>query len=100
MISFLINMAFLLMNMLAMDSQKEISEDQIEKFEAKLRELLTNADERNRNLHVDYHPDPMLSEAAEFAGIPTSVFPCKTSTWIQDGKALASYQYGSPIVEL
>lgn len=84
-----------LMNQVSMNAQKDITDEQILNFETKLIKLLTAQNRvSNMALHVDYHPDRMLLEAAEHAGIDSKCFPCKTSTWITDDyTAKASYQY-------
>lgn len=96
-------MAFMLMNILAMNVQDKITEEQIKKFEEKLTELLikNKNNKWERNLNVDYHPCTLLSDAAEYAGINTSCFPCKSSTQIDDqNKVYAKYQYGGDFVEI
>lgn len=96
-------MAFMLMNMLSMDSQKDATPDKIKKFEEKLTELLMeNRDDRfNRNLDVDYHPCKLLSIACEYAGINPGCLPCKTFSQIDDqNRVYVKYQYGAPTIEI
>lgn len=48
-------------------------------------------------LHVDYHPDRSLREAAEQAGVSTDRFPWKTNMWIHaEGHVTASLGYAAP----
>lgn len=50
---------------------------------------------------VDYHPDLMLSEAANEAGISDMRFSWKTQMWItRDGRVRVSQGYAAPIVDL
>lgn len=97
-------MGFMLMNMLSSKAQESITEDKIKSFENKLTELLMgvkNEARWNWELDVDYHPCQMLATAAEFAGLDSSCFPCKTWTRIdQDFNAIASYQYGGTPTKL
>ena len=90
-----------MLNMVANRVQVTTSADQIKKFTEKLTELLLNADQHNRSLHVDYHPEGFLEEAAVFAGIDTHCFPVKSSTRIdENNRAYAKYQYGASMVEI
>lgn len=69
-----------------------VKEEQFFKFSVKLIELLNNkineCHEKGNpyqyylGLHVDYHPEGFLGEAANFAGISDIVFPYKTSVFI------------------
>jgi hypothetical protein len=92
----------MLMNMASMNAQESISEEKIEKFEQKLSEiLLSKQNSYARTLHVDYHPCNELHEAAEYAGLNSGCFPCKSASWISDNnKATAKYQYGGQVVKL
>jgi len=97
-------MAFILMNMLSTQTQGDITEGQIQKFEEKLTEILMNMKEKasyHKSLDVDYHPCIQLCEAADFAGITTMCFPCKTRSYIDEkNKVFAAYQYGGKYLEL
>ena len=86
----------ILLNTASMKAKNGITGEQIKKFEDKLTELLMNAKSSyDRSLSVDYHPCEKLFEAAEFAGINSSCFPCKSCTSIDNNnKAFAKYQYG------
>lgn len=95
---------FMLMNMLAMSAKKSVTDEKIKAFEDKLTELLMAVKDKQSyqwQLDVDYHPCQMLAESAEFAGIDTHCFPCKTFTRIEkDHSVVAKYQYGGPFVKL
>jgi hypothetical protein len=48
-------------------------------------------------LDVDYHPNTLLSNSLEFAGISSNVVPCKTFTYIDEtdnNSVRGRYQYG------
>lgn len=90
-----------LMNMVSLKAQDAVSDEQIKKFESKLTDLLMNAGKFDRTLSVDYDPCEMLYKAAEFAGIDTYCFPCKSHTRIDEqNNAYAKYQYGAQEVKL
>ncbi|RPI84576.1 MAG: hypothetical protein EHM34_03355 [Nitrosopumilales archaeon] len=95
-------MTFMLMNILSDKAQEKVTEEQIRKFEDKLTELLMKASCKwERDLDVDYHPCSTLVEAAIFAGIDCSCFPCKSWTQIrEDNRVFAKYKYGGDSVEL
>jgi hypothetical protein len=90
------------MNTASIIAQDGIDDEKIKKFESKLTELLMNAkNSYNRSLSVDYHPCEHLFVAAEFAGINSSCFPCKSSTSIdENNRAFAKYQYGGEYKEI
>lgn len=50
-----------------------------------------------RSLGVDYHPDRLLADAAEAAGIgaPMLRFPCKTMMWVNPGQVEVAKGYGA-----
>lgn len=71
------------------------SEEQIDSFKRALTNLVFAG--QPAGLHVDYHPDVLLSRAASEAGISDSRFPWKSHTWFTaDGRVEASYGYGAP----
>ena len=75
-----------LASVLASRIPKNNTEDVLEKFRAILLENLTDENiqlRRRQSLHVDYHPDQILAEAANEAGLKME-FPWKTSMWITD----------------
>jgi len=88
--------------------QHEHTEEDVKKFEDCLADLLENHDKDYfYNLKyivfgVDYHPEPVLSDAAEKAGVKLSMtdLPWKTNMWIEDDKVLVAAGYGEPRVEL
>lgn len=73
-------MAFMLMNMVAGNAQDSITPDKIKSFEDALTKRLLAVEYRKheQDLDVDYHPNQILAECANVAGISSSVFPCKT----------------------
>ena len=95
---------FLLMNLVAVNAQKEITEDKIEKFKSKLTELLLANEEKGRyakELDVDYSPNQLLSDACRFAEINSSFLPCKTFTFINNENEIEGrYQYGGEFFKL
>lgn len=57
----------------------------------------TREDGWHYGLHVDYHPDGSLSEAAKVADIDESRFPYKSHLWLhRDGSVTARLGYGAP----
>lgn len=92
----------MLMNIVSMKAQDDITKEQVAKFESKLTELLMNAKNNyDRSLSVDYHPCEHLFIASEFAGINPSCFPCKSSTSIdENNRTFAKYQYGGEYKEI
>lgn len=88
-------MSFMLLNMVAKGAQDEVTPEQITRFEMELSKLLTNANDFQKTLSVDYGPCELLANAADYAKIGYGCFPCKTVTWISDNNiATARYQYG------
>ena len=45
------------------------------------------------NIRVDYSPDKILVESAEYAELPISNFPIKTTMWISTNHIAVSYGY-------
>lgn len=90
--------AFLLMNRAATIAQANVSEEQIQKFESKLTEILLLAEGKGYHatmLDVDYDPNRPLQEACNHAGISTRTLPVKTFTRINEkNKVEGRYQYG------
>lgn len=95
-------LAFMLMNMSSSKAQESVTEEKIQLFEQKLTEILLAApNSYRRTLDVDYNPCVELAEAAEYAGLDSGCFPCKSVTWISESnKATAKYQYGGQVVTL
>lgn len=94
--------SFALMNMRSDSARKTATPKAIEKFKTKLTELLMNAKSKyDRECDVDYHPNRILSDACEFAGIDSGCLPCKTFTVIEnDFTVTAKYQYGGEFEKL
>ena len=82
------------------EKQKQTPE-LIDKFELELTKALTDA-EHFWCVGVDYHPDMLLQEAADKAGLPLGMtsLPWKTTMWIKDDKISVSCGYGAEIVVL
>ena len=86
---------FMMMNMVAANAQKELTPEKIAVFEKALVKLIMSQNSRyQQSCSVDYAPCNKLSEAALEAGISASVFPCKSSSWInEDNDAMISLGY-------
>jgi hypothetical protein len=91
-------MAFGMANMLAMKSRESITPEKITTFKEFLSELINRrlSERPSLSLRVDYHPCQILSAAADVAGIPHGVFPCKSgmSICISDEVVKAYCGYG------
>jgi len=93
-------------HMLATIAQAEnkITEEQALLFEEALVEALLDKKDilPCRILGCDYHPDRILAESAEKAGINPGMttFPWKTNMWIKDGEIEVSEGYGAPPVKV
>lgn len=86
-------LVFMLQNILSSEAQQTVTPEKIEKFKEKLTELIKKQGREYIVLSVDYHPCNTLFEAAQYADISIQCFPCKTTTWIENNIAKASYQY-------
>ena len=77
--------------------KKEVTPEEVVMFRTALRNKLRNLNGNAPDLHVDYHPTPMLREAAEEAGmhVGMSLFPPKTNMWFRNGQVQVSYGYGA-----
>lgn len=60
-----------------------------------LIETRDSEDYFNRWLDTDYHPSPELAKAADIAGIPHSLFSCKSSVMMREGCVTSSFGYGA-----
>jgi hypothetical protein len=94
-----------LMNILASESQKSVTEEKIKLFESKLVEFIMlfkdSKDYRDKFIEVDYHPDKILVKAAEFAKLDIGCFPCKSYSKIDnENKVFVRFGYGKKIVEI
>lgn len=66
---------------------QRVTEEQLERFKKRLAELMRersplSSDYPDLCIATDYHPDPILCDAADAAGIPHGNFPLKTVMWI------------------
>jgi hypothetical protein len=73
------------------------TEGRLARFGAELDRRLRDTDpgEWGATLSVDYHPEELLAEAAEAAGIDASQFPRKTRMRVYDDHVTAKAGYGS-----
>lgn len=89
------------------------TQDQIEVFRQELtRELAESIDPAGwhpeepvrgsymRTVATDYHPEHVLSVAADRAGIHDNRFPVKTVMWINPGEVKVARGYGAPIKQI
>jgi hypothetical protein len=84
-------------------TQQQYNNDDADKFEAALADRLSNANEWEVDgFGCDYHPDMLLRDAIETAGISVGMadLPWKTTMWIRGDTIKVSCGYGSPIEEL
>jgi hypothetical protein len=98
-------------------TRRRPNEEQIQRFEAKLAELIalqpgfqpdmwdTNNPTRAsayRGLHMDYHPTEEMVEAAEAASIRdiNLLLPIKTNMFIDPGSVRVGCGYKAPLVEI
>lgn len=78
-----------------------VSDDQARNFHRLLADAIREEMERqgaaryevSLSLHVDYHPDRMLADAATACGISTSRFPWKTGLWVREKYVTAAGGY-------
>ncbi|MHA2220058.1 MAG: DUF3717 domain-containing protein [Candidatus Hodarchaeales archaeon] len=77
------------------------TEEEIENFKIHLGNALRSDDYNPyHGLHVDYHPDRILSEVAEASNINPNNFPWKTSMWFDEETVKVSLGYGAKVEEL
>lgn len=92
--------ANMLARMLMTVQAQHIPEDFVEAFQQKLSELMrarspVESIRPGLTIVVDYHPDPILCEAADATGIPHDNFPWKTVMWIEpDGGGQVTVKHG------
>jgi len=81
---------------------KPVNFDSKEKFIDELRKRITSSEFNPfSGLHVDYHPDRILSDAAIESGVELSNFPWKTGMYFgEDGSVKAKIGYGSELETL
>jgi hypothetical protein len=97
------NMMWMLGNINVNRAREDNTPEKIEKFKGSLikrmEETYNRAVEHYPDYHlsfgVDYHPDEILFESAQEAGIDDTVFPCKTYMWVDSKKVSAKCGYGS-----
>lgn len=77
---------------------------QVELFKTELSSLLSKIEVRSSllfaSIGVDYHPDPLLAEAADKCQINYNVFPIKTQMHFENGSVKVRYGYGAPFEEI
>ncbi len=83
-------------SMMASMNVSPVTDEQLDKFEKELINLLESSLELQRQgLHCDYGPCQTLANAAKKAGISESNFPWKTNMNLRDEKVMVSYGYGA-----
>lgn len=97
--------AFMLMNMVAMNAKDSMPENARQKFKDSIIERLSSTDDNSYYsymLDVDYHPNQMLLEICEKANVNTSALPVKTFTTWDNGKNkfIGKFQYGGEFEEI
>ncbi len=92
---------FLLAAMLQEKEKQKQSTELVDAFEEELTKALLK-DNPSWGFGVDYHPDAILSDAADAAKLPLGMttLPWKTTMWIQDDKVKVRCGYGAEIIEL
>lgn len=84
--------AFILMNQLSMRAQSKVTPEKVQVFKDHLRAGIL--DEWNRELHVDYHGDRLLTNALDAAGIDHGCLPIKTYSMINLATNVATASLG------
>lgn len=77
-----------------------VSNDTITRFEEILVDKILAEKSEYVDLYCDYHPDPLLFEAAKEAGINDMAFPWKTGVKISNGKVRVSDGYATGFTEI
>lgn len=87
---------------LARAAVKHVSNHQKLQFRQEVARALAAADRRAvYYVGCDYHPDPLLADAAKKAGIPETNFPWKTSMWLkEDGAVMVQSGYRGETIDL
>lgn len=82
------------------ERQKQ-SPELVNKFELELTNVIMEQD-RIWTIGVDYHPDGILQEAADRAGLPLGMttLPWKTVMWIEEEKVSVRNGYGAGVTVL
>ena len=82
-----------------LNAKAPVTKEGAEAFKLALTELLMEEMEgcNYYSINVDYHPDPILFEAARIAKLPnTNCFPWKTQMHVEKNKVTVSAGYGTP----
>ncbi len=82
---------------LATVTHKDLTDEQLDRFEEELKAGLRALETPPYCIAVDYHPDAILGDAAERAGIKCGMmitFPPKTRMYFEAGRVSASCGYG------
>ena len=89
--------ASMLATMLAMDTHP--SDESVDKFEARLAEVIREKVEKTGylTLSVDYHPDFILATVASETNVNESGFPWKTTMWVYPTEVSVRAGYGAPV---
>ena len=92
-------MTFGLAAMLQETEKQKQSPELVNKFELELTNVIMEQD-RIWTIGVDYHPDGLLQEAADRAGLPLgmSTLPWKTTMWVDEEKVSVRCGYGAELV--
>lgn len=96
-------MTFMLAAMLQVQETALLDSIKIQKFEDCLSEILQETEARSYfSFGVDYHPDGILCDAAEKAGVSLGMttLPWKTTMWINGDKVSVRCGYGAETVNL
>jgi hypothetical protein len=88
--------------MLAVLAHEEVETNKIDRFKEALRDVIGKNADHWLFLGVDYHPDYLLQQALDAAGIEFSmtVLPWKTGMHFSDGGVQVSEGYGTPYTEI
>ncbi len=94
-------MASGLASMLQEAEKKKQSPELIDKFELELTNVIMEQ-ERIWTIGVDYHPDGILQDAADRAGLSLGMttLPWKTTMWIDEEKVSVRCGYGAELIVL
>lgn len=91
-------MTFGLAAMLQETERQKQSTELVDKFELELTNVIMEQD-RIWTIGVDYHPDGLLQEAADRAGLPLGMttLPWKTTMWIDEKEVSVRCGYGADV---
>jgi len=97
------SLAYGLFEVLKDSLKPTVPKEQVEAFKTALHEKITEKSRITEYivLRVDYHPDGILRQALEVAGVePDHALPIKTTMWIDGDRIEFSYGYGAPVETL